>query len=129
MSFTSKVEVIARPRLNGRDLGILWRPPFRVDITDAVRTGENVLEVDVTNLWINRMIGDEDLPEDSERNDDGSLKQWPQWLLDGKPNPTGRQTFTTWRLWKKGSPLQESGLLGPVTVFATELVAIKKIAK
>ena len=55
-------------KLNGRDLGILWKPPYRLDITGAVKPGENRLEVSVTNLWINRMIGDEQLPEDSDRN-------------------------------------------------------------
>jgi GH25 family lysozyme M1 (1,4-beta-N-acetylmuramidase) len=65
---------------------------------------------------INRMIGDEQLPEDSERNPNGTLKSWPKWLAEGKPSPTGRFTFTSWRLWQKDSPLQESGLLGPVTI-------------
>ena len=56
------------------------------------------------------MIGDENLPEDSDRNGDGTLKAWPKWMLDGKSSPTGRQTLTSWRLYKKGAPLHESGL-------------------
>jgi hypothetical protein len=111
-----KVAVMAEVKLNGNNLGILWKPPYRVNVTDAVKAGENVLEVRVVNLLVNRMIGDELLPEDSERNDDGTLKKWPPWLEEGKPSPTGRFTFSSWRLWKKDSALQESGLLGPVTL-------------
>jgi len=123
-----RVAIMARVTLNGETLGTLWKPPFRVEVTKAIKPGQNVLEIDITNLWINRMIGDEALPEDSERNADGSLKQWPQWLLEGKPSPTGRHTFTTWKLWSKDAPLQESGLLGPVTVFATEVVSTRRIS-
>lgn len=111
-----RVEVMARVRLNGRDLGLLWVAPYRVDITDAVRAGVNALEVEVTNLWPNRMIGDEELPEDSDRNENGTLRSWPEWLSRDAPSPTGRYTFTSWRLWRKGDALQESGLLGPVRV-------------
>ncbi len=111
-----KVAVMAEVKLNGKKLGILWKAPYRVDVTDAIKRGENVLETKVVNLWVNRLIGDELLPEDSERNADGTLKKWPQWLEEGKPSPAGRFTFTTWRLWKKGDALQESGLLGPVTL-------------
>ena len=111
-----KVAVMAEVSLNGRHLGILWKPPFRVDVTDALKAGDNHLEVKVVNLWINRMIGDEQLPQDSLRNGDGTLKQWPEWVQAGKPSPTGRFTFTSWRLWKKDDRLQESGLLGPVTL-------------
>ena len=114
-----RVAVMARVKLNGRDLGILWKAPFLVDITSAARPGENKLEVEVTNLWINRLIGDENLPEDSDRNPNGTLKAWPQWLLEGKTSPTGRQSFTSWKLWKKGDPLVESGLIGPVTLRGT----------
>jgi hypothetical protein len=117
-----KVAVMAEVKLNGKDLGVLWKPPYRVDITDAVKTGENALEIKVVNLWINRMIGDELLPEDSERDDTGMLLKWPQWLEEGKPNPTGRFTFTSWRLWKQNEPLQESGLLGPVQVLTTKTI-------
>ena len=104
------VQVMATVKLNGKDLGILWRPPYRLDVTDALKAGDNALEVGVTNLWINRMIGDEELPEDSDRNPDGTLKSWPQWVQEGKPSPTGRFTFTTWRLWKKG---EAAGRIGP----------------
>jgi hypothetical protein len=90
-----------------------------------VKPGENALEVRVVNLLVNRMIGDEWLPEDSERNDGGTLKKWPQWLQDGKPSPGGRFTFSSWRLWKKDSPLQESGLLGPVTVRTRARIDLK----
>ena len=111
-----KVAVMAEVRLNGQDLGIAWKPPYRVDATKAVKAGENVLEVKVVNLWINRQIGDEQLPEDCDRNPNGTLKSWPAWIQEGKPSPTGRYTFSSWKLWKKGDPLQESGLLGPVTL-------------
>jgi hypothetical protein len=111
-----KVQIMAAAKLNGKDLGILWKPPYRVDVTDALKAGDNTLEIAVTNLWINRMIGDEELPEDSDRNPDGTLKAWPTWVQEGKPSPTGRFTFTSWRLWKKGEPLVESGLIGPVTL-------------
>ena len=123
-----KVQVIAEVRLNGKDLGILWKPPYRVDVTGAVKAGENTLEVKVTNLWVNRMIGDEHLPEDSQRNPNGTLKEWPQWVLEGKPSPTGRYTFATWRLWNKDEPLIKSGLLGPVTLRAAERVETNPVS-
>jgi hypothetical protein len=111
-----RVEVMARVHLNGQDLGILWRPPYRLDVTDALRPGTNSLRISVVNLWVNRLIGDESLPADSEREKNGRLKSWPQWALDGKSSPTGRHTFVTFPLWKKGEPLVDSGLLGPVTL-------------
>ena len=105
-----KVEVMAEVTLNGKNLGILWKAPYRTDVTSAVQAGENALEVKVVNLWINRMIGDEELPEDSDRISggeltDGTLKSWPKWLQEGRPSPTGRLTFTTHRQWKKGEAL------------------------
>lgn len=111
-----RVEVIAQVKLNGKDLGILWRSPFRMDVTGVLRPGSNALEVRVTNLWPNRMIGDEALPEDGDRNPNGTLKSWPSWVLEGKPSPTGRSTFTSWKLWGRGEALLPSGLLGPVKV-------------
>ena len=109
------VKNLAEVCLNGINLGILWKPPFRVDVTQAIRSGSNELEIRVTNLWVNRLIGDEQLPEDCHWSG-SSLKEWPKWLLDGKPSPTGRFTFSTWHHWKKDDQLLESGLLGPVTI-------------
>lgn len=119
-----KAAVMAEVRINGQDLGILWKSPYCIDITDAVKAGENTVEIKVVNLWINRMIGDEQAPDPSELTEAGNLKSWPQWVLDGKPNPTGRHTFTTWKLWKKDAPLVESGLLGPVRIISEEHVTI-----
>ena len=120
-----KVQMMAQVKLNGHDLGWLWKPPFLVDIADTVKSGENELEIKVVNLWVNRMIGDEQLPEDSDRNPDGTLKAWPQWVQEGKPSPTGRFTFTSWRLWKKNDALQESGLIGPVSLRTSEMAVEK----
>ncbi len=118
------VKNLARVRLNGTDLGVLWKPPFRVDITRAAKVGANHLEIEVTNGWPNRLIGDEQLPEDREW-DGIRLKKWPDWVLQGKPSPTGRYTFTTWHHWTKDSPLQESGLLGPVVLHVGQKVAVR----
>jgi len=124
-----RVEVMAQVRLNGKDLGILWKSPYQVDITYAARPGENRLEIAVTNLWPNRMIGDAQLPEDSDRNANGTLKSWPRWLQDDQTSPTGRLTFTSWRLWTKDAPLLDSGLLGPVRVMTQVRVRVSPNAK
>lgn len=113
------VKNFAEVSLNGQDFGVLWKPPFRVNVTAAAKPGANKLIVKVTNLWPNRLIGDEQLAADCEWNGK-ELKAWPQWLLEGKPSPTGRLTFTTWHHWTKDSPLLESGLLGPVTLRTAE---------
>jgi len=86
------VRELAEVILNGRNLGILWKPPRRVDMTGVVRPGKNRLEIRVTNLWPNRIIGDQFLPE-------------PQ-----------RLTRTNIRKFTKESPLLPSGLLGPVVL-------------
>ncbi len=116
------VKNFAEVSLNGQDFGVLWKPPFRVNITTAAKPGANKLTVKVTNLWPNRLIGDEQLPPDVEWKGQ-QLAAWPQWLLDGKPSPTGRLTFTTWHHWTKDSPLLESGLLGPVTLRTAEIIS------
>jgi hypothetical protein len=120
------VKVIAQVSLNDQDLGTLWKPPFTLDITDVAKKGDNELVVRVTNLWPNRLIGDEQKPEDSTRNADGSLKEWPQWLLENGPSPTGRLTFSTWRFYNKDSKLFESGLLGPVRLVTTQVVPVEE---
>ena len=83
------VKYAAQVRLNGKDLGPLWTKPFRIEITDAVKPSGNVLEIDVANLWPNRIIGDSRLPPDQ------------------------RYTHTN-IVYTEDTPLWKSGLLGPV---------------
>ena len=87
-----QVAALAQVRLNGHDLGILWKEPFVVDITTAVQPRENTLEIKVANLWPNRLIGDQGRPADQ------------------------RIASTTWNPFRKDTPLLPSGLLGPVTL-------------
>ena len=110
--------------VNGKTFPVLWRPPYRVDVTDALGGAAALdIEVKVTNLWPNRLIGDDALPADCEWKGvvrDGvkeiGIKEIPQWVKDGKRSPTGRHTFTTWRHWAKDEGLLPSGLLGPVAL-------------
>jgi len=88
-----KVKELAGVRLNGKDLGVLWKPPFLVDISQAVKPGKNRLEVKVTNLWPNRLIGDQSLPEAERITQNTDDKHFA-----------------------KNSALLESGLLGPVNI-------------
>lgn len=84
----------AKPRVwsvNGKPLGIAWKPPFRIDVTSALKTGANRLEVKVTNLWVNRLIGNQ------------------------QPGTHTKYTYTT-----QLSPLLPSGLLGPVRIVRIE---------
>jgi hypothetical protein len=123
------VQVIAEVRLNGRDLGILWKPPFRVDVTDVLKSGANELEVRVTTLWPNRMIGDAALPDDvpwnRERPKGAYPLKWPDWLVKGTPRPSGRITFCTRRnVYAKDDPLLPSGLIGPVKLRVMERVVV-----
>jgi hypothetical protein len=117
------VKNFAEVSLNGQSLGLLWKRPFRVNATSAAHAGRNTVIIKVTNLWPNRLIGDEQLPPDCQWNGK-QLKSWPQWLLDGNPSPAGRLTFTTWHHWKKSDPLLDSGLLGPVTLQIAETLEI-----
>jgi hypothetical protein len=108
---------IARVRLNGKELGVVWCAPWRVEISGSVKPKGNRLEITVANLWPNRLIGDEQLPADCTYGRGGNLSRWPEWLLKGEPRPsTGRFTFTTWKHFTKDSALLPSGLLGPVTI-------------
>lgn len=85
-----RVKNLATVCLNGKDLGVVWTAPWHVEITDAVKVTDNKLEIDVVNLWPNRLIGDAALP------------------------PEKRLTKTNVTTYKKDSPLLPSGLLGPV---------------
>ena len=109
------VKAMARVTLNGKDLGIVWTNPWRVCTGDALKEGENQLQVEVVNLWQNRLIGDEALPYDGPAHG-----RWPKWMTDGTPRESGRVTFTTWRHYSAADPLLPSGLLGPVQVEAAK---------
>lgn len=86
------VKNLADVTVNGKALGILWKAPFRVDVTDALKPGGNRLEIKVTNLWVNRLIG------------------------DAQPDAARKYTYTTQPFYRAESPLLPSGLLGPVRV-------------
>ena len=109
---------MAAVRVNGKDAGVLWKPPFTVEVTKFLKAGRNKLEVKVTNLWPNRLIGDEQYPDDCTADGSwktGPIPAWPEWLLKHQPRPEPhRVTFTTWKYYTKDSPLLPSGLLGPV---------------
>lgn len=118
-----RVADIARVRVNGRDAGIAWSPPFRLDVTRYLRPGANTLEVQVANRWVNRLIGDEAIPvnvkyqKNGSRFTDGRISSLPAWLY----RPHGRRewprhSFTTWKHYAADSPLQAAGLLGPVKI-------------
>ena len=118
------VNHLATVTVNGRKLGVVWTAPWTVDISDAVVAGDNKIEIAVTNVWANRLIGDEQEPEDMvwQAGDPNfhsgySLKEFPEWFLNHEKRPSpGRYTFTTWNYFTRESPLVPSGLLGPVDV-------------
>ena len=111
------VHDMARVRLNGKDLGVVWCAPWRVEITKELKAGGNQLEIEVANRWPNRLIGD----QQSENKDVREL-QWPEGLLGGKPVKAGRYTFATCSPYKADSKLLPSGLLGPVTIQSTDVI-------
>jgi hypothetical protein len=85
---------LAEVLVNGKSLGIVWKKPFRIDITSALKPGENTLDIKVTNLWVNRLIGDQ------------------------QPGVQKKMTYTTMPFYQAGSPLKQSGLLGPVKILS-----------
>jgi len=107
-----QVDVMARVKLNGKDLGLLWCSPFQVDLGNAAKPGKNALEIEVTNLWINRMIADAAIPYDAN--------VYPQ-IRDGQPLPASskRKTFMFEEKVhpKKTDALRPSGLIGPVRLY------------
>ena len=117
---------IADVSLNGENLGVVWTAPWRIEITKDVRPGENLLEIAVSNVWANRLIGDEQQspdmvwePGDPELKGGSFLKEFPEWFLKNVKRPSsGRYTFTTWNYFTKDSGLEPSGLIGPVTLLS-----------
>lgn len=120
------VSNLAAVKVNGVDLGVGWYAPFRFDATAALKPGLNTLEIAVVNTWANRLIGDEQEPEDIEWGKDCSLSgrlagrplvAYPDWFVKGQPRPSqGRKTFANWNYYTKESPLLPAGLLGPVVL-------------
>ncbi|CAN5515247.1 hypothetical protein BH10BAC3_BH10BAC3_13820 [soil metagenome] len=115
------VKHIAKVTLNNKDLGVVWTAPWRVKIpAGLLKAKGNTLQIEVTNVWANRLIGDEQQPADCEWipgyiSGGYSLKEFPVWFLNKQPRPsTRRYCFTTWNYFTKDSPLITSGLLGPV---------------
>ena len=111
-----KVYVIASVRLNGEDLGVVWKNPYLVEITDAALSGVNTLEVEVADLWPNRLIGDARVPNPygAERGDSGVI---PDWYRNNRPKPEdGRVAFSVVTFYDENEPLYDAGLMGPVTV-------------
>jgi len=88
------VRNIAEVTVNGKYLGIVWKKPFRLNVTDVLKPGENSLEIKVTNLWVNRLIGDQ------------------------QPDITKKYSYTTQAFYQADSPLLPSGLLGPVQILS-----------
>jgi hypothetical protein len=86
------VKNLAEVSVNGKPLGIVWKPPFRVDVTGALKPGANTMEIKVTNLWVDRLIGDQ------------------------QPDATKKYTYTAQQFYRADSPLLPSGLLGPVQI-------------
>jgi hypothetical protein len=107
------VNDIARVKLNGKDMGVIWCAPWRIDISNALKEGNNELEIEVANRWINRLLGDSQEPDANVRT-----VSFENGLMGGKEYKTGRYTFTTKSAmgsFKFKEPLS-SGLLGPVTI-------------
>ncbi|WP_138991387.1 glycosyl hydrolase [Larkinella sp. C7] len=98
-----EVKNIAEVIVNGKTVGTVWKKPFRIDITQALKTGRNTVQIKVTNLWVNRLIG------------------------EAQAAVTSKITFTTMPFYRADSPLLPSGLLGPVRVLeATPAAATVK---
>ncbi|MCG6190493.1 glycosyl hydrolase [Maribellus maritimus] len=128
-----EVNVAAEVFVNGKSVGVLWKRPFVIDITGALKTGENALKINVANLWVNRVIGDQELPEDCEwTTNTGStakgmgLAKIPDWVIEGKESPTGRKAFVGWK-WEhlKNKELVPSGLIGPVQLISKVKVEVR----
>ena len=115
---------IAKVVLNGRNLGTVWCEPYEVEIPSGVlKAAGNVLEIEFTNVWANRLIGDEQEMPDCDfvkATFPGGwyLSRFPDWFkgdLSSRPSK-GRKCFTDWNYFTKDSPLVPSGLLGPVVL-------------
>jgi len=122
------VKNIAEVSINNKAAGLLWKAPFVLDITDFVQAGDNSIEIKVTNTWANRMIGDEQEPQDLDVRTPNAntaleayggvvLNKFPDWFIKGEPRPSkGRYTFSSYFYYRKGDKCPASGLIGPVRI-------------
>jgi hypothetical protein len=114
--------------LNGKPLGTFWKPPFVCDVTGLLQPNANELEVRVTNLWPNRLIGDEQFPDDCTPDGtwlSGVIPSFPAWLRNGHPRPEPRRlTFCTWKHWSRNDALLPSGWIGPVRLRQVRTVTL-----
>jgi len=117
------VRDVANIRINSKPAGDLWMPPFVRDVTAQLKPGANVIEVDVTNRWVNRLMGDAKLPQDIVYQNKpmkapswGIIESYPDWLKDPSAiSKRQRSTFMSYSTsYKPTDVLPESGLIGPV---------------
>jgi hypothetical protein len=109
-----RVEVIAKLFVNSKGVSLLWKEPYSADITDFVKPGANEIKIEVTNLWANRLIGDEWLPVENKYSEHKFIEGFPEWFVNNEKKPGERKAFSVWHSFEKTEPLLESGLLGPV---------------
>jgi hypothetical protein len=105
---------MARVKLNGKDVGVVWCAPWKIEISHALKTGENFIEIEVANRWINRLLGDSQAPDANVRK-----VRFDNGLMAGKEYLAGRYTFTTSSVLRGLSFIKQplsSGLLGPVNI-------------
>ena len=122
------VHNLAEVIVNGRNLGVLWKQPFRLDITSALKDGPNELEIRVTNLWVNRLIGDAKKMAAlgvAYNGRNGVISKWPAWVPQDAPPADAPVSFATWHQWEGTELLQPSGLLGPVILQAVKRTPAK----
>lgn len=112
------VAFFAQVSINEKPITTLWKAPYTCDITNYAQIGDNKIEVKVTNLWTNRLIGDEFLPQENNYDKWGELDKFPDWYKTNQPYSGKRNTFVAWKQYNKNSPLTESGLIGPVQVIS-----------
>ena len=116
------VQVISEVFVNEKSLGVLWKPPYKIDVTDFLHKGKNSIQVKVANQWVNRLIGDQKLPDDCDwTTNTGStakgkgLLKVPDWVVNNTPRPSERKAFAGWQ-WPHlvEKEVLPSGLIGPV---------------
>ena len=99
----SELHDMASVKINGTDVGIVWLKPYRIEVTNNLKPGKNLLEIKVANSWANRIIGDLHLPKEKRVTWSNTLLQYSGWGDE-------KEIYTI------NSPLVESGLIGPVVI-------------